>query len=48
MIRLGYFGKQDYDPIVFALRDKRGLGILMITLSLMFYAAGLLPQWFGF
>ncbi|MEL7213220.1 MAG: UbiA family prenyltransferase [Pseudomonadota bacterium] len=48
MIRLGYFGKQDYDPIVFALRDKRGLGILMITLSLMFYAAGLLPEWFGF
>ncbi|WP_224825235.1 UbiA family prenyltransferase [Cognatishimia sp. MH4019] len=48
MIRLGYFGKQDYDPIVFALKDKRGLGILMITLSLMFYAAGLLPQWFGF
>lgn len=48
MIRLGYFGKQDYDPIVFALKDKRGLGILMITLSLMFYAAGLLPAWFGF
>ncbi|MBV1866348.1 MAG: UbiA family prenyltransferase [Marinosulfonomonas sp.] len=45
MIRLGYFGKQDYDPIVFALRDKRGIGLLLITLSMMFYAAGL---WQGF
>lgn len=48
MVRLGYFGKQDYDPIVFAMRDKRGLGLLMITLSMMFYAAGLWQQWFGF
>ncbi len=48
MVRLGYYGKQDYDPIVFALRDKRGLGLIMITLSLMFYAAGLWAQWFGF
>lgn len=48
MVRLGYFGKQDYDPIVFALRDKRGLGLLMITLSMMFYAAGLWQEWFGF
>ncbi len=48
MIRLGYYGKQDYDPIVFALKDKRGIGLLLITLSLMFYAAGLWQQWFGF
>lgn len=48
MVRLGYLGKQDYDPIVFAMRDKRGLGLLMITLSLMFYGAGLWQQWFGF
>ena len=48
MIRLGYFGKQDYDPIVFALRDKRGVGLLLIILSLMFYAAGLWQDWFGF
>ena len=48
MVRLGYFGKQDYDPIVFALRDKRGIGLLMLTLSIMFYAAGLWQQWFGF
>ena len=48
MVRLGYFGKQDYDPIVFAMRDKRGLGLLMLTLSIMFYAAGLWQEWFGF
>ncbi|MBU2982969.1 UbiA family prenyltransferase [Lentibacter algarum] len=48
MVRLGYYGKQDYDPIVFALRDKRGLGLIMITLSLMFYAAGLWAKWLGF
>jgi len=47
MVVLGYRGKQDYDPIVFAMRDKTGIGILMITLSLMFYAAGLWAQWFG-
>ena len=48
MVRLGYYGKQDYDPIVFALNDKRGIGLILITLSLMFYAAGLWAQWFGF
>ncbi|MDH5796974.1 MAG: UbiA family prenyltransferase [Paracoccaceae bacterium] len=48
MVRLGYFGRQDYDPIVFALRDKRGLGLLMFTLALMFYAAGIWQRWFGF
>ncbi|TKD15524.1 UbiA family prenyltransferase [Rhodobacter capsulatus] len=47
MVALGWFGKQDHDPIVFALRDKFGLGILMMTLSLMFWAAGLWAQWFG-
>jgi len=47
MVRLGYQGKQDYDPIVFAMRDKKGLGVIMITLALMFYAAGLYAQWFG-
>lgn len=47
MIRLGYLGKQDYDPIVFAMTDKRGLGILMIMLSLIFYSAGLWQKWFG-
>jgi len=46
MILLGWFGKQDHDPIVFAVRDKFGIGILMITLSLMFWAAGLWSKWF--
>lgn len=46
MVRLGYMGKMDYDPIVFALSDRRGLGYLLITLSLMFYAAGLWTVWF--
>ena len=48
MIRLGYYGKQDYDPIVFAMKDKRGLGLLLFTLSMMFYAAGYWQEWFGF
>lgn len=48
MIRLGYYGKQDYDPIVFALKDKRGIGMLLICLALMFYAAGIWQRWFGF
>lgn len=47
MVALGWFGRQDYDPIVFALRDKLGLGILMIILSLLFWAAGLWADWFG-
>ncbi len=48
MIRLGYYGKQDYDPIVFAMKDKRGIGLLLICLALMFYAAGIWQRWFGF
>ncbi|SLN49539.1 UbiA family prenyltransferase [Pseudooctadecabacter jejudonensis] len=47
MVRLGYMGRMDYDPIVFALSDMRGLGYLLITLSLMFYGAGLWSEWFG-
>ena len=47
MIRLGWLGKQDYDPIVFAMRDKRGIGLLMIALGLMFQAAGLWQGWFA-
>ncbi len=45
MINLGWHGKQDYDPIVFAMRDKRGIGLLLIALALMFQAAGLWEQW---
>lgn len=41
MIRLGYHGKQDHDPIVFALKDKRGIGLLLITVSLIIVATRL-------
>jgi 4-hydroxybenzoate polyprenyltransferase len=47
MVMLGWYGQQDHDPIVFALRDKFGIGLLMVILSLMFWAAGLWSQWFG-
>ncbi|MDE9449411.1 UbiA family prenyltransferase [Aliiroseovarius sp. Z3] len=47
MVRLGWYGKQDYDPIVFAMKDKRGIGLMLMTLSIMFYAAGLWQEWFG-
>ncbi len=33
MIRLGYLGEQDYDPIVFAMRDKRGIGLILMMLE---------------
>lgn len=42
MVWLGYAGKQDYDPIVFAMRDRYGLSLLCVTLTIMFYAAGLI------
>ena len=47
MVRLGYMGRMDYDPIVFAMTDIRGIGYLLITLSLLFYAAGLWSEWFA-
>lgn len=47
MLRLGYYGKQDHDPIVYAMKDKRGLGLIMIVLALMFQAAGLWEDWAG-
>ena len=47
MVRLGYMGRMDYDPIVFAMTDIRGIGYLLITLSLLFYAAGLWTVWFA-
>lgn len=45
MIRMGWAGKQDYDPLVFAMRDKRGIGILLIALAIMFHAAGIWQGW---
>ena len=47
MVRLGWHGKQDYDPIVFAMKDKRGIGLMLMAMSIMFYAAGLWQEWFG-
>ena len=47
MIRLGWHGQQDYDPIVFAMRDKRGIGLMLITLGLMFQAGGVWARLFG-
>ncbi|TDL76309.1 UbiA family prenyltransferase [Palleronia sediminis] len=47
MVALGARGRMDYDPIVFALQDRRGIGLLLITLSLIFWAAGLWSEWFG-
>ena len=41
MVRLGYEGRQDYDPILFAMRDKRGIGLLLMCLASMFFASGL-------
>lgn len=47
MVRLGWHGQQDHDPIVFAMKDKRGLGLLMIALALMFYSAGIWQRMLG-
>jgi len=47
MVLLGYKGQQDFDPIVFAMRDRLGIGLLLLALSLMFWAAGLWAQWLG-
>ncbi len=47
MVLLGYAGKQDYDPIIFAMRDRFGIGLILITISLMLYSAGLWAEWFG-
>ena len=41
MVRLGYEGRQDYDPILFAMRDKRGIGLLLMCLAAMFFASGM-------
>ena len=46
MIRLGRAGRMDYDPIVFAMRDKIGLSLVILTITIMFWAAGLWGQWF--
>ena len=47
MIRLGYLGQQNYDPVVFAMKDTRGIALVLITLMILFAAAGLWQQWFA-
>lgn len=44
MVWLGYVGKQDYDPIIFAMKDRYGLTLLILTLILLFYSAGIIPR----
>ncbi|WP_298298941.1 UbiA family prenyltransferase [uncultured Litoreibacter sp.] len=48
MVSLGYKGKQDHDPIVFAMKDRHGLSLLIFAITIMFYAAGLFHDAFGF
>ncbi len=47
MISIGYSGQMDYDPVVFALKDKRGVALVLSALALMFAAAGLWQHWYG-
>ncbi len=44
MVLLGWQGKQDYDPIVFAMRDRTGLLIIAVIVLILFYAAGIFGQ----
>jgi len=46
MVSLGYKGKQDYDPIVFAMKDKYGLSLIIFILTIVLYAAGLFERVF--
>jgi 4-hydroxybenzoate polyprenyltransferase len=39
MVMLGWKGRMDYDPIVFAMRDKYGLALIALMLTVMFTAA---------
>jgi 4-hydroxybenzoate polyprenyltransferase len=40
MITLGWRGQMDYDPIVFALRDPIGLGLIGVGAAMLVQAAG--------
>ena len=40
MVLLGWQGKQDYDPIVFAMRDNTGLLIVAVIVLILFHASG--------
>ncbi|SIO53942.1 4-hydroxybenzoate polyprenyltransferase [Rhodovulum sp. ES.010] len=47
MVVLGYRGAQDYDPILFAVRDRVGLGLIFLALCCMFHGAGLWQRGLG-
>lgn len=40
MIYLGWHGKQDYDPLVFAMKDIKGIALALVTLGMILYASG--------
>jgi 4-hydroxybenzoate polyprenyltransferase/phosphoserine phosphatase len=46
MIVTGWSGTQDYDPIVFALRDPQGLCYLALSLGCILASAGFIPSVF--
>jgi len=39
MVVLGWKGKQDYDPIVFAMSDKIGIALIIVIVSMMLLAS---------
>lgn len=39
MIYLGWHGQQDYDPLVFAMKDVRGIALVLLTLAMILYAS---------
>jgi 4-hydroxybenzoate polyprenyltransferase len=41
MVVLGWTGQQDYDPIVFAMKDKIGIALILLTLTVMFSASSI-------
>jgi len=47
MIKLGHRGRMHQDPVVFALKDKRGIALILMTLVILFAAAGLWSDWYA-
>ena len=39
MIYLGWHGEQDYDPLVFAMKDIKGIALVLATLGMILYAS---------
>ncbi len=42
MVYLGWHGKQDYDPLVFAMKDIKGILLMAVTLAMVLKAAGVI------